>query len=322
MFGCISDGEPLASRFLIQVYNSKCGGWLSLEQIHWFPGHMAKARREIAETLRRVDAVLELLDARLPHASANPMLRAMMGNKPRVVVLTRTDLADPEQTKLWVRKFEADGAQVVTVDAKSGTGTNRIVPALEVSAAPLREREARRGIRPRPLRTMVVGIPNVGKSTVINRLAGRSAAKTGDRPGITQSQQWIRLGTVELLDTPGVLWPKLDDEAGAYALAMSGAIKSNVLDPAAVCAYFVLWAAQHYPDAIPDRYGVTLPQLPAWSNQAEAWQAAEPVLEQIGRQRGILASGGVPDTERTAEIVLRELQTGKLGRMTFEWCHA
>lgn len=290
-----------------------------MQAINWFPGHMAKARREMQEALAKVDAVLELVDARLPDASANPMLHEILESKPRVVVMTRTDLADPVQTKRWEVEFEQRGVRVVTVDARNGRGVNDIVPALEDAAKAKREREAKRGIRPRPLRVMVVGIPNVGKSSLINRLAGRVAAKTGDRPGITQQQQWIRLGNVDLLDTPGVLWPKLDDQRSALALAISGAIKSDVLDIQTVCAYFILWCKDTYPQYLQSRYQLKMLPDAVWTDAATAWEAVEPTMIEIARRRGFVRSGGIADFERTADQVIREAQTGQIGRMTFQW---
>jgi ribosome biogenesis GTPase A len=288
-----------------------------MQPIHWFPGHMAKARRQMAEALRLVDAVLELVDARLPIASANPMLRELVGNKPRTIVLTRTDMADERQTQRFMEYFRSLGYGVVGVDARTGAGVKQVLPALETAAQAKRERDAKRGIRPRPLRTMVVGIPNVGKSSLINRMSGRAATKTGDRPGITKTQQWIRLGTVELLDTPGVLWPKLEDEDAAYKLAISGAIKSEILDIQSICAYFLVWVSTHYPDLVEQRYKVALPVM-EWTDVSSAWEATEPILSEIALRRGIVRSGGAPDLERVCELVIREVQTGSLGRMTFE----
>ncbi|MCL6515658.1 ribosome biogenesis GTPase YlqF [Alicyclobacillus sp.] len=293
-----------------------------MEPIHWFPGHMAKAKRQMEESLRRVDAVLELVDARLPAASRNPMLRQMLGARPKVVVMTRIDLADPRATAAWTAHLGGEGYPVVLVDAKSGRGVHEIVPALEEAARALREKEARRGIRPRPLRAMVVGIPNVGKSSLINRLAGRAAARIGDRPGITQTPQWVRLGQVELLDTPGVLWPKLEDQRAALALAVSGAIKAEVVDRLLVAAYFVVFASRHYPTALVERYGVE-PAADTSSLESldtgAVWRAAEPVLNGIAQRRGLRRGGGAWDEERAADLLLREVQTGKLGRLSFEW---
>lgn len=293
-------------------------GGIQVQPIHWFPGHMAKARREMAESLKRVDAVLELVDARLPLASANPMLGDLIGAKPRTVVMTRTDLADVRQTRQWETYFQKRGVHVVGIDARNGNGVQGVIPALERATAAKRERDAKRGIRPRPVRAMVVGIPNVGKSSLINRLAGRAATKTGDRPGITKQQQWIRLGNVELLDTPGVLWPKLDDEAGAFALAMSGAVKPEVVDLPVVCAYFIVWASQRYPGTVEARYD--LDDIPPLTADAEhVWDTAEPVLAAIAKRRGLMRAGGQHDLERAAELVLRELQTGTIAKFTFQW---
>ncbi|CAM3905446.1 ribosome biogenesis GTPase YlqF [Alicyclobacillus pomorum] len=290
-----------------------------MQPIHWFPGHMAKARREMTEALGRVDAVVEVLDARIPNASSNPMLRDIIQKKPKLVVLTRVDLADPAQTSAWETRFREEGHEVVLVDARTGSGVRNILPALDRVAAEKREKDQKRGIRPRPLKVMVVGIPNVGKSSLINRLAGRAATKIGDRPGITKMQQWIRLGQVELLDTPGVLWPKLDNPHVAHTLAITGAIKSDILDKESLFAYFSVWCSTHYPTLLRDRYDVpVLPPTP-WSDVASVWGEVEPLLEAIGKKRGMVRGGGMVDTERAAELVLRELQTGKLGRVTLEW---
>jgi ribosome biogenesis GTPase A len=293
-----------------------------VEPIHWFPGHMAKAKRQMEEALRRVDAVLELVDARLPSASSNPMLRDMLGSRPKVLVMTRMDLADPAATRAWVDHFRRHGQPVVLVDARSGRGIEGILPALEEAAHAVREKEARRGLRPRPLRAMVVGIPNVGKSSLINRLAGRSATKIGDRPGVTQTQQWIRLGKVELLDTPGVLWPKLTDQRAAFALAVSGAIKSDVVDRLLVAAYFIVFASRYYPHTLAERYGASPVADTGILDHGDAgglWQAAEPVLQAIAERRGLRRGGGAWDEERAADLLLREVQTGKLGRLSLEW---
>lgn len=289
-----------------------------MQPIQWFPGHMAKARREMTESLKKVDAVLELADARLPLSSQNPMLREIVGQKPRILILTRLDLADTVETADWSKHFEAQGLPVVAVDSRSGQGVGNILPALNRVAADKRARDARRGIRPRPLRTMVVGIPNVGKSSLINRFAKRAATKTGDRPGITKTQQWIRLGDIELLDTPGVLWPKFENEASAYALAMSGAIKSDVLDLHDICTYFFAFSTQYYPQALRTRYGFeSLPKI-TWTGSASTWTEVEWMFQHIAVRRGLLRPGGVADTERVSELVLREVQTGVLGRMTFD----
>jgi len=278
---------------------------------------MARARREITEALRSIDVVLEILDARLPLASSNPMLREMTMSKAKVVVLTRRDLADGAWTAEWVEYYRTLGQEAVLVDARTGNGIRNIGPALERAAAAKRAREQSRGIKPGTIRTMVVGIPNVGKSSVINRLAGRAATKIGDRPGITKTQQWIRLGNIQLLDTPGVLWPKLDDEHVAHALAITGAIKSEILDTQALAAYLIAWLSVHFSDALTQRFGVVTTPI-EWQGFESVWPAAEGVLDAIAKRRGFIRAGGVVDIERSAELLLREVQTGMLGALSFE----
>jgi ribosome biogenesis GTPase A len=288
-----------------------------VQPIHWFPGHMAKARREITEQLRSVDVVLEIVDVRLPLASANPMLHDLLGKKPRVLVLTREDLADPAVTSRWLEHFRRAGQLAVVVDARTGAGIRNITPALEQAVREKRAKEANRGLKPGTIRTMVVGIPNAGKSSVINRLAGRAATKIGDRPGITKTQQWIRLGAVDLLDTPGVLWPKIEDQKAGYMLAITGAIKPEILDMQVLAAYLISWLSQHYTSALSERYGVDVQPF-LWEDVESGWGKAEPVLEAIAAKRGFRRSGGVLDVERAAELMIRETQTGKLGRLSFE----
>ena len=288
-----------------------------MQPIHWFPGHMAKARREMSTALRAVDVVLEIVDARLPLASSNPMLEELIANKSKVMVLSRDDLADPVMTAQWLDYFRNRKQSVVVVNARTGNGIRDIVPALERAAAEKRAREAGRGLKPGSIRTMVVGIPNVGKSSVINRLAGRAATKIGDRPGITKTQQWIRLGGVDLLDTPGVLWPKIEDERTGFILAVTGAIKPEILDMQALAAYLLSWLSRHYKDSVKERYGVDVDPFD-WDGIENAWAHAERILEAICSHRGLRRSGGVFDLERGAELIIRETQTGKLGRLSFE----
>lgn len=288
-----------------------------MQPIHWFPGHMAKARREMTEVLRGVDVVLEIVDARLPIGSANPMIAELRRQKPRVLVLTREDLADARVTTAWVEYFRNHHEEAVVVNARTGAGIRGILSALERAAKDKRAKEASRGIRPGSIRTMVVGIPNVGKSSVINRLAGRAATKIGDRPGITKTQQWIRLGEVELLDTPGVLWPKIEDQRTGYILAITGAIKPEILDMQELAAYLVSWLSVHYRGALFERYGVEVSPF-EWEGIETGWQFAEPILEEIALKRGFRQSGGVLDVLRAAELLIRETQTGKLGRLSFE----
>lgn len=270
--------------------------------MHWFPGHMARARRLVQENLKLVDVVVELLDARIPCSSRNPLINEILGPKPRLVVLNKTDLADPALTEKWLKWYEKQGFPSVAVDSLRRRGTE-LVPAL------IRERG--RGTARKPaVRCMVVGIPNVGKSFFINALAGRKAARTGDRPGITRGKQWVRLERgLELLDTPGVLWPKLEDPEVALKLAATGAIKEEVYDAAEVALWLARWLGSHYPDSLEVRYGF------AGADGGEAHR----FLEYVAGKRNMLGPGGVPDLYRAALHFLKEFRQGLLGRITLDW---
>jgi ribosome biogenesis GTPase A len=276
--------------------------------IQWFPGHMAKARRQVSEQLKKVDVVMELLDARIPHSSRNPMMEEIIRDKARLIVLTREDLADPEKTAAWVRHFRGQDLPAVPVDAMSGQHLNDVVREARKLAESKMAVLAKRGIRPRAVRAMILGIPNVGKSSLINRLARRSAAKTGDRPGVTRAQQWIKVGTdFELLDTPGILWPKFDDPRVGLRLAATGAIKDEMIDPEPVAAFILQWLPRAYPGLLEQRYKLeTLPET------------VEELLTRIGEKRGYIRGGGVVDTRGVAELVVREFRSGIIGRVTLE----
>ena len=287
-----------------------------MEQIHWYPGHMAKAKRMIQEARGLVDVVLELVDARLPQASANPMLDTLLAGKPRLLVMTRADMADARISREWVEYYERNGRPALPLDARTGHGTEKLLVRVR-GLAPRRSAPAGSRLRPRPVRMMIVGIPNVGKSSLINRLSGRAATKIGDRPGITKILQWIRFADAELLDTPGVLWPKLEDQKAARMLAVSGAIKPELVDYEDLCGLFFPWVQRHYPGLLANRYGVDERQLAIVTEQPGT--AVLTMLEHIGLRRGLVRTGGVPDTLRAAELVIREVQTGKLGRISLEW---
>ncbi len=282
--------------------------------IQWFPGHMTRAKRQIEEKLKLIDVVFELIDARIPQASRNPMIDEIIGAKPRLVLLNKADLADPGRTEEWVRHFRSLGHEALAIDSSGGAGVKDIpVKARELMRAKI-ERQIARGMKPRPIRALIVGIPNVGKSTLINRLAGRNAAVTGDRPGVTKGQQWIRTGAeLELLDTPGILWPKFEDPRAGSLLAATGAIKEEVLHVDEVACFVLQTLTEEYHDVLKRRYdlGELPPVLPDM-------QAAAEVLEAIGRRRGCLAGGGHVDYEKAAGVVLRDLRSGKLGRLTLE----
>lgn len=282
--------------------------------IQWFPGHMTKARRQIEQKLKLIDIAIELLDARIPLSSRNPMVDDILRNKPRLVVMTKADLADPRETDKWIAHFAAKGLASVAVDANTGTRIGDIASKAKELLHEKRERQRAKGMNPRAIRALIVGIPNVGKSTLINRLAGRNVAITGDRPGVTKGQQWIRVGSeMELLDTPGILWPKFEDQLVGYRLAMTGAIKEQILNVEDVAFHAIRELSGRYWDALSKRFGIEQP--PA---DLDDPQEIVHVMEDIGRKRGCLVSGGRVDLEKASGIILRELRAGKLGRITLE----
>lgn len=282
--------------------------------IQWFPGHMTRAKRQIEEKLKLIDVVFELLDARIPQSSRNPMIDEITGSKPRLILLNKADLADTEMTAEWSRYFRAQGHSTHAIDANAGTGVKDLASKAKELLQEKIQRQISKGMKPRPVRALIVGIPNVGKSTLINRLAGRNIALTGDRPGVTKGQQWIRFGgELELLDTPGILWPRFDDPVAGFRLAATGAIKEQVIDIAEVACFVLRILVERYGSVLKERYG--LEELPA---ELPDMQAAIEVMEDIGRRRGCLVSGGHVDYEKAAGILLRDLRSGKLGRMTLE----
>ena len=285
------------------------GGRTGKPTIQWFPGHMTKAERMIGENMKLVDAVAEVLDARIPASSRNPDLARLAGDKPRLVILNRTDLADPAVTARWREWFRRQGIAVLETDAKSGRGVRDFGPAVR---GILRDRIAAleaKGQGSRPLRVMIVGIPNVGKSTFINKVAGRKAAAAADRPGVTRGKQWITIDAgLELLDTPGVLWPKFDSREVGESLALTNAIKAEVLDREELAADFMARLRDVCPGAIEARYRFTPdPDKNGWE-----------LLEDAARRRGFLISGGEADLERMADVLLGEYRDGKLGRISLE----
>ena len=277
--------------------------------IQWFPGHMTKAQRIIEDNIKLVDAVCEVIDARIPRASRNPDIDRLAAGKPRLVILNRADLADPEITKRWKESFERQGMAVLETDARSGKGVGGFVPAVRrLLADKLREYEAK-GQSGRPLRVMILGIPNVGKSTFINKVAGRKAAAAGDKPGVTRGRQWINIDrSLDLLDTPGILWPKFDSQEVGELLAVTNAIKADVIDKETLGANFMLRLRSMYPAAIEARYKFTPDE------DANGFE----LLEQAAKKRGFLVSRGEYDIERMANTLLSEYHDGKLGRLTLE----
>ena len=282
------------------------------EIIQWFPGHMAKTRREIGENLKNVDFVIELLDARIPKSSENPEISRICGDKPRLTLLSRAALADPKYSKEWKAYFAEKGRPCIFYDCITGEGFSEIMPAARALLAEKIERYREKGMAGRRLRAMIVGIPNVGKSSIINKLSGTKSAKVENRPGVTRQKQWIPTNAgFDLLDTPGVLWPKFDDQKIGENLAVTGAIKDDILDIETIAAILVGRLRELYPDKLTARYKLKEGSLDEEFTNFD-------VLEKIGRARGFLVSGGEIDTERTAKILLEEFRNGKIGRMTLD----
>lgn len=276
--------------------------------IQWYPGHMTKTRRQIEADLKQVDAVCEIVDARIPAASRNPDIDTICAGKPRIVILNRMDLADPEATRRWVAYFRSKGMAAIPTDCKSRKGISDFQPAVQSVLKEKIERNAARGMN-RPVRVMVVGIPNVGKSTLINQISGRKGAKAENRPGVTRGKQWVTVDNgLLLLDTPGILWPKFEDPEVGMTLAYTGAVKDGILDIEELACRLMEVLHRRYPQALQDRYGIeTDEDLPGYE-----------LLEMAGRKRGFLVSGGEINTERMAKVLVDEYRSGKLGRFTME----
>ena len=277
--------------------------------IQWFPGHMTKAQRMIEENLSMVDAVCEILDARIPYSSRTPDIDRLAGDKPRLVILNRVDLADPQMTARGRKYFESRNLAILETDAKSGKGVGSFAPAVRRLLKDKLAAYEAKGQVGRPLRVMILGIPNVGKSTFINKVAGRKAAIAGDKPGVTRGKQWINIDQgLDLLDTPGILWPKFDSQEVGEMLAITNAIKADVLDKETLGANFMLRLRELYPKAIEERYKfVPDPDMNGFE-----------LLEQAAKKRGFLVSRGEYDIERMANTLLGEYHDGKLGRLTLE----
>lgn len=283
-----------------------------MRNIQWFPGHMTKTRRMIAANLSLVDAVVEILDARVPMSSRNPEMDRMVGMKPRLLLLNKADMADPTATSRWIAAYRKQGYVALSMDCRSGKGVSGFAPTVREQLLPdLLAKRAANGMTGTPVRLMVVGIPNVGKSSFINRMAQSKCTKVEDRPGVTRSKQWVKIGSnMELLDMPGVLWPKFDDQSVAQKLAFTGAINDDIIDLEALAGLLLQWLAVSYPKALEQRYHMTEVNTMASDGFA--------MLEQLGRKRGMLISGGEVNTERAAITLLDEFRSGKLGRITLE----
>lgn len=284
--------------------------------IQWYPGHMTKTRRQIEADLKYVDMVAEILDSRIPRSSRNPDIDAIVGDKPRLVVLNRADQADPAGNKAWEAWFRARGVAVMETDAKTGAGVSRFSATIKEALKEQIARWREKGQVGRPVRVMVVGIPNVGKSTFINKVAKRKSAKAGDRPGVTRGKQWVAVDAgLDLLDTPGILWPKFEDQTTGLHLAFTGAVKDQVMDAETLACHLMEHLAARYPDALTQRYKIAIPDP---DPDAMALTQGYELLEQAARKRGFLISGGEVDTLRMSNILLDEFRGGKLGRFTLE----
>ena len=282
----------------------------------WYPGHMTKARRMMEENIGLVDLVIELTDARIPMSSRNPDIDKLCANKARILVMTKADLADPARTAAFQQYFEDKGWMVIPVDARTKKANEKVRAYVEKACAAKRERDKRRGIIGRPLRAMVVGIPNVGKSTFINSFAGRASAKTGNKPGVTRGKQWIRLGKgLELLDTPGILWPRFEDRQVGVNLALTGAIKQELLEEQELSLELLDFLQREYPDLLLAKYAPENPEAD------QAWQLPmdnAQLLTKIAEVRKLVRTGGEPDYQRASRLVLDDFRNGKTGRITLE----
>lgn len=273
----------------------------------WYPGHMTKAKRQMQEDIKLIDLVIEIVDARIPLSSRNPDIDDLAKNKARMILLNKSDLANEGLNKAWIDYFNKKGFTVVMINAKNGTGIRNVIPAILEACKEKIERDARRGIKNRPVRAMVVGIPNVGKSTFINALAGKTCAKTGNKPGVTKGKQWIRLNkNVELLDTPGILWPKFEDQLIGLNLALIGSINDEILDIGELAIELIKCVKKNFSGLIKERY--------------EADEALEPVeiLGEIARRRGCLKKGNELDYEKASAQLIDDFRAGRLGKITLE----
>ena len=282
------------------------------EIIQWFPGHMAKTRRMISENLKNVDVVIEILDARIPLSSRNPEIIKLKENKPSLIILNKASLADPAENKRWVEYYSTENTQCILVDCLSSEGLNKILPAIKVLLKDKIERYESKGMVGRRLFAMVLGIPNVGKSTLINKLSGSKKAKVENRPGVTRDKQWVSTGIgVDLLDMPGILWPKFEDKTVGENLALTGAVKDDILDIESLAMVLCNRMKTLYPETLAARY--KLGDVSAFADMGDY-----ELLCLIGKKRGFLISGGEINTERTADMLLDELRGGKLGRITLD----
>ncbi|WP_298000399.1 ribosome biogenesis GTPase YlqF [uncultured Phascolarctobacterium sp.] len=278
-------------------------------KIQWFPGHMTKAKRMMESQIKLVDVVVEMLDARIPRSSTNPMLQDILGSKPKVIALNKLDMADKVQTDLWVEKIKNSGLPVCKLDCATGKGVKQLISAIQLAAKPVIDKWLKKGVRNRPVRVMIVGIPNVGKSTLINRLVGKNKVIAADRPGVTRGQQWVTIAKgLELLDTPGVLWPKFEDPSVGFALAATGAIKEDVFDRESAVELLIDFLLKNYSQELATKYAVSL----------EEGDDVNAVMAKIATSRGCLKAGGLLDIDKVVQLVLRDFRAGRIGRFTID----
>ena len=278
--------------------------------IQWYPGHMAKAKRILAEDLKVVDVIIEVLDARLPRSSANPVLQELIGARHSVIALNKADLADPAVSEAWVKHFEKAGRPAAMINAVDGKGIRQLISKARQAGAPIIDKLVKKGLRPRPIRLMIVGIPNVGKSSLVNRVVKAAPARTGDKPGVTRGRQWIRVeGDVDLLDTPGILPPSLPDQKSALRLGICGAIKDTLFDPMEAVIELIQQLERRYPGKFQQRY---------CKQVADPGVAAEIILEQAARDQGMLGKDGVVLIDNMARMILADFRQGRLGQVSFE----
>lgn len=276
-------------------------------EFQWYPGHMSKAKRAMQEDLKLINVIIELVDARVPLSSKNPDIDPMANGKSRIILLNKCDLADSSVTARWKKYYEEKGFFVALVNSKNGKGVKQVNEVIQSACKEKIERDRRRGILNRPIRAMIVGIPNVGKSTFINSFAGKSCTKTGNKPGVTKGKQWIRLNkNVELLDTPGILWPKFEDQTVGLRLAFIGSIKDELSNQYELCMLLMQYLGKHYPKAIPDTY-----QIEPAENEVE-------LLERVAKRRGCLKAGGEHDLDKAANYVIDDFRNGRLGCISLE----
>lgn len=276
-------------------------------EFQWYPGHMSKAKRAMQEDLKLINVIIELVDARVPLSSKNPDMDPMANGKSRIILLNKCDLADSSVTARWKKYYEEKGFFVALVNSKNGKGVKQVNEVIQSACKEKIERDRRRGILNRPIRAMIVGIPNVGKSTFINSFAGKSCTKTGNKPGVTKGKQWIRLNkNVELLDTPGILWPKFEDQTVGLRLAFIGSIKDELSNQYELCMLLMQYLGEHYPKAIPDTY-----QIEPAENEVE-------LLERVAKRRGCLKAGGEHDLDKAANYVIDDFRNGRLGCISLE----